>query len=316
MRQAVILILKIAISLGLLYFAMRGMDLSDFWLRLKQANVSWFLAATVVVVIQVWLAALRWREFCAELDAPLSAGSAFRYSMIGMFFNQVLPGSVGGDVVRAWLLGSGATGWRAGAYSVLADRIVGTIVLIVIVAVSLPWSYQLINNADGRFALVVVVLAALAGSIGFLGLGFLRWTWLDRFFPIRHLHGCSVVSNRVILDPRRGPLVIGISVVIQILVAVTAWCVVRSIVAPAHFADLFLLTLPIMLITIVPVSIAGWGLREAVMTAAFGFAGLPTADGLAVSLLIGGAYFAVGIIGGVVWLASGRKIKAPTIADT
>lgn len=86
-----------------------------------------------------------------------------------------------------------------------------------------------------------------------------------------------------------------------------AWAVVRSIAAPATFAEVFLLIPPIMLITMLPISIAGWGVRETAMMVAFGYAGLPAADGLVVSLLFGAVSFAVGAIGGLVWVLSAEK---------
>jgi uncharacterized membrane protein YbhN (UPF0104 family) len=62
-----------------------------------------------------------------------------------------------------------------------------------------------------------------------------------------------------------------------------------------------------MLITMLPISMAGWGVREATMIVAFGYSGLPQADGLMVSLLFGFAYFIVGAIGGTVWVGSAEK---------
>jgi glycosyltransferase 2 family protein len=82
---------------------------------------------------------------------------------------------------------------------------------------------------------------------------------------------------------------------------------VRSIEAPADFEQLFMLTPPIMLITMVPISIAGWGVREATMMVAFGYAGLAQADGTMVSILFGVVYFIVGALGGLVWIFSAEK---------
>ncbi|AMN43428.1 lysylphosphatidylglycerol synthase domain-containing protein [Rhodoplanes sp. Z2-YC6860] len=66
--------------------------------------------------------------------------------------------------------------------------------------------------------------------------------------------------------------------------------------------DAFLLVLPVMLIATIPVSIAGWGVRESALVMAFSYAGLPAADGLVVSVLLGAVMFVTGLIGGAVWL--------------
>jgi hypothetical protein len=64
---------------------------------------------------------------------------------------------------------------------------------------------------------------------------------------------------------------------------------------------------PIMLITMMPISIAGWGVREATMMVAFGYAGLAQTDGTVVSILFGAVYFIVGAAGGLVWILSAEK---------
>ena len=82
--------------------------------------------------------------------------------MIGSFFNQTLPSSIGGDAVRLWLVQRTGAGWRAATYSILTDRAVGLIALALMIVGSLPWSYPMIADANGRLALVFVDFAALA----------------------------------------------------------------------------------------------------------------------------------------------------------
>ena len=62
-----------------------------------------------------------------------------------------------------------------------------------------------------------------------------------------------------------------------------------------------------MLITMMPISIAGWGVREATMGLAFGYAGLISNEGVKVSLLFGVVSFIVGALGGLVWIFSAEK---------
>jgi len=68
---------------------------------------------------------------------------------------------------------------------------------------------------------------------------------------------------------------------------------------------------PILLITMMPISIAGWGVREATMMVAFGYAGLAQTDGTVVSILFGAVFFIVGGVGGLVWIFSAEKTAAP-----
>jgi uncharacterized membrane protein YbhN (UPF0104 family) len=290
------------VSLALLYLALRGINIAAIQSRLSQINLAWIVVAVLVAIFQIFLGALRWREISLLCHAPLTNLQAFRYNMIGAFFNQTLPSSIGGDAVRLWLVKNTGAGWRAATYSILTDRAVGLIALALIIVASLPWSYRLIDDSNGRLALVFVDFAALAGGLGFLLLGHLNWRWLKSWWPTKHVHACSVVANQVVFSRHSGPKIAVLSLSIHVLAVVIAWCAVRSIAAAGSFDQIFLLTPPIMLITMVPISIAGWGLREATMMVAFGYAGLVQVDGTVVSILFGAVYFIVGAFGGLIWV--------------
>ena len=89
-----------------------------------------------------------------------------------------------------------------------------------------------------------------------------------------HIYACSVIANRVLFSRTHGPKVAVLSLLVHVLAVVIAWCVVQSIAAPVLFSQIFQLVPPVMLITMLPISIAGWGVREATMGLAFGYAGL------------------------------------------
>lgn len=307
MRAFLILLLRIVVSLALLYFALRGINFAAIRMRLSQINIGWIVVAVAITIGQIFLGALRWQAISARCGAPLKTTTAFRYNMIGAFFNQTLPSSIGGDAVRLWLVGRTGVGWRAASYSILTDRAVGFIALALIIVASLPWSYGMIADEKGRAALVLVDAAALSVGAGFLIFGRLPANWLTRWWPTRHVHACSEIANQVIFNKQSGAAIAALSLTIHVLAVGIAWCAVRAIDAPAGFMQLFMLTPPIMLITMLPISIAGWGVREATMMVAFGYAGLAPADGTVVSILFGAVYFIVGGMGGLVWILSAEK---------
>src|SRR6185437_3615683 len=128
---------------------------------------------------------------------------AMRFNLIGTFFNQTLPSSIGGDAVRLWLVARGSAGWRAATYSIFVA--------------SLPWSYDLIRDTDGRSALLLIDFASLAGGLGFLALGWPRWPWLKHWWGTHHLHACAVIANRVIFSRAHGPKVAVFSILVHVL---------------------------------------------------------------------------------------------------
>ena len=307
MRRILGSIAKILISAALLYFSLRKINPAELASRINLASIGWLALAIVASLVQLFIGVLRWREVSTECGAPLQILQATRFNMIGTFFNQTLPSSIGGDAVRLWLVARAGAGWRAATYSIFVDRAIGLIALAILIVGTLPWSYYLITDPQGRSALLFVDFAALAGGLGFLAFGALNWLWLKRWWLTHHIHACAVIANRVIFSRRHGPKIAALSISVHLLTIVIAWCVVQSIAAPVSFGQTFQLVPPVLLITMLPISIAGWGVREATMGLAFGYAGLMTNEGINVSLLFGVVTFLVGALGGLVWIFSAEK---------
>jgi len=309
MRKTLLLLAKILASGVLLYLALRGIDFTQVTSRLKQINLVWVALAFAVAVTQLWLGAVRWHDVTMVCGTALPIARAFRYNYIGAFFNQTLPSAIGGDAMRLWLLGRNGAGWRTATYSVFIDRAIGLIALAVLVVGALPLSWRLIGDQNGRYALVLLGAGSLGAGVGFLIIGRLPWDWLDRWFPTRHVRACSVLANQVLFGRRTALRIAVVSIAIHVLAVVMVWLVAQSIAATARPTQLLALVPPVMLITMLPISIAGWGLREATMMVAFGYAGLQQADGLTVSLLYGTIVFALGATGGLVWILSSEKAQ-------
>src|SRR5271167_2146956 len=215
MRRILLSTVKILISAALLYLALRKINLTDLASRINNiASLGWIGLAIAVTFFQIFIGVLRWRIVSAECGAPLPTRQAMRYNLIGTFFNQTLPSSIGGDAVRLWLVARAGAGWRAATYSIFVDRAIGLIALAIMIVASLPWSYKLIGDPYGRSALLLVDLAALAGGAGFLLLGVLPWPWLKRWWGTHHLHACAVIANRVIFSRRTGPRIAVLSLLV------------------------------------------------------------------------------------------------------
>jgi hypothetical protein len=81
-----------------------------------------------------------------------------------------------------------------------------------------------------------------------------------------------------------------------------AWCAAQAVDAPFSYFQALLLVPPVMLIATMPISVAGWGVREKSLVLAFAYAGLSQGDGFLIAVLLGATQFVVGIVGGIVWL--------------
>ena len=308
MRRLLLLLLKVAVSVLLLYVSLRSVNLTALAERLSRLNAGWVAAALLLQAFQVALQAFRWRAIALQCDASLAPRTAVRINFIATFFNQVLPSTIGGDAARMILLARAGNSWASAAYSVLIDRVAGIVALAVIVIACLPWTLTLVQDPIAQAILLLIGAGAIGGAFVFIMIGVLRLPVLERWAPTRHLVQVSRTARRMTQSPRTALTVSIISVTIHFLTIASIWCLAQSVEASASFALLLFMIPPVVLISTIPISIAGWGVREGSMIVAFSYAGLAAGDGLIVSVLFGLTAFAIGTIGGLIWITSGVRI--------
>ncbi len=307
MRRLVSFLFKAAISALLLYLCLRRVDLGGIAQRLGALDLRWIAFALVTLSVQLALNALRWREIVAICGAKLTLPTALRFTFIGQFFSQVLPSTVGGDGARIWLLARDGAGWPTSIYSVLIDRVVGVAVLAALVAVCLPWTLQLIRDPLAQAGLVLIGIGALFATAVFLALGIPKLRLMERWWITRHLATASRLAWKLCRSAT-GLRVAAIAFAVHLLTVLAAWGLARAVHASIDPVQILFVVLPVVLLSTIPVSIAGWGVRESAMVLAFAYVGLPEGDGLIVSLpAYGAANLGTGAIGGLVWVGSGYR---------
>jgi uncharacterized membrane protein YbhN (UPF0104 family) len=314
MRKVLSLLLKAAVSGLLLYFALNFVNIGTVASRLSRIAPSWVALELLALLVQLFFLTLRWQQLVTQCGATLPFGLMLRFNMIGLFFNQTLPSSVGGDAMRIWLTGK-RTNWRIGTYSVFLDRVVGVVVLAGLVVVCLPWTLQLVKNPLGRTALLAIGLGSIGAGLIFLSLSWKRLRILQHWLLTRHLADAATIAMRVLRTPRTLAPILTVSILIHLMTVVAAWAAARSVGADLSLLNSLFLVLPVLLVAIIPISIAGWGVREGAMVAAFAYAGLPQADGLIVSLLFGAASLVLGAVGGLIWVLGTERAKRPAAPD-
>src|ERR1044072_6044267 len=87
MRRILLSAVKILVSAALLYFALRKINFHDLAMRFDIASLGWIGLAIAVTFLQIFVGALRWREISRDCGAPLATMQAFRFNLIGAFFN-------------------------------------------------------------------------------------------------------------------------------------------------------------------------------------------------------------------------------------
>jgi uncharacterized membrane protein YbhN (UPF0104 family) len=291
-------VVLVAVLAGRLDWGRVGRAFADLDLRL------WVAALTVFLLAQA-VSSTRWRILAGVLGLPGGQGRFLAYYFIGMFFNLVLPTSVGGDVVRAWYLarqgGDSPVGRRTAAVlSVLADRANGLAVLIGVACVGLA-CYPLPLPPWVTLTVIGLGMATVAGLVLLPVLPRLEG-WLPRRPRIRQAVGGAVIFVRhpgVLLGATL------LSVVVQLANVVLAWLIGRGLGLAVPLAYYGVMTSMVAVLTLLPVSVNGMGLRE--WGTALLLAPLGVAESEAVTLsLLTFAVQAAASLGGCVFYLFGR----------
>lgn len=300
---------KAAVSVGLLWLLFSAYDIGESVGRLA-AIEGWALSvAAIAIPLSLFSVALRWRIILASLGERLAIRAAFALVMIGIFFNQVLPSNVGGDAVRVWRLCRRGVTLGHSLGSVMLDRVISMFALALLVLATLPLALRMIADATILAVFSAFVIAVIAGLAALLVLDRLSLL-VSRYLPRRLVDALSSLardSRTVLLDRDRAFAVLGLAILNQLLmvllIAVLAWGL--GIRAPA--LSFLVLVPPALLASMLPLSFAGWGVREGVMVALFGAVGVAPGEALALSVAFGLVVLAGSLPGGVIWLVTGNR---------
>jgi len=177
MKKTLLTILQIAVTVAILWFIFKDpvkrAEMAD---AVSQAKIEWLIAAVAAIGVVVVAGSLRWWILLRVQDIILPKTRIFALFMIGLFFNFLMPGGTGGDVIKIFYLLRETPGKKTGAVlATLIDRVVGLLGLILVAAVVMPFKYgTLVAGASPTrmgmiYSFFFIVGAALSG-MGFASL--------------------------------------------------------------------------------------------------------------------------------------------------
>ena len=305
-KQAAFFSVKLLLSVAVLVYIARGLDLRQLRDHLVSVDPFLFGIALALIFLQTFVLNGRWELIMRALGVSLDWLAGWRILMISLWFNQVLPSSVGGDAVRMWLLRQRGVQWSEAVKGVAADRFTALIGLIVLMVVGLPLLLSRVSNPAAILAIGGLTLAGVAGTVVLLTLDRLPKRLIALPAIASFVRFGTLVRFLLLQSERRAPL-FGSALLIHLVTATACYTLARGVGAQLSVLDAGILIPPVVLLTAVPISISGWGVREGAMVACLGLAGVPSEQALSVSLLLGAISVIIGVVGGVIWLASPER---------
>lgn len=324
--------IKLCISVGLLVFLIRSTEIDMASLRASLAKTDPLLLGLAMLTpfIGNAVTSTRWKGLLAVQGVNIPHGVLFRSCMVSIFFNQIMPGTIGGDVIRIY------DSWKAGAKkgvaisTIVVDRVLGLAALALLAVVGLFF----VRGSLSDYGMVPLAIVAVALGLG----GFL----LLVFSPFRSMvEMARVVYTRLpgpfskffgkvdrSVEPFRGRhsvlvRAMGLSLLLQLNVVLLHYLVGRAVGIELSFVDYFYVVPVALFVMLIPLSINGIGIREGMFVYMLGSVGVDKSDALVLSLLVFAVFFAYGILGGLVLASRGisprklaRDASVPVAGET
>ena len=297
---------KLAITVAILGLLAAGADWTAIAARLSAADPLLLAAGFAAKAMTMPLAALRWREVGRAAGFAITRWLAFRLQMASSFLGQILPGSVGADLLRGWFT------WRLGhppgavMLALLVDRLMALLGVVLIGLVGLP---HLAAVAPPAVAWTVLGGAVLLG-LGMVVLMVVGRIPRDRLpLPRAWRDGAAARAAWGAVGQLRAMAVrpaawtaLGCSVGVHLATVAATILFARSLGLPLGWLDGLAIVPAAIVAAALPVSLGGWGVREGAMVAGFALLGLDADAALLVSLLVGLSIAALSLPGCVFWL--------------
>ena len=289
-KQVMVGLLQLSIAAGLLVLLFYHLDMQKVGELIGQATPVYLYLALLVLVSQMavagyrWLYLLRMAAYHPKLEQCVGSFAA------GALVNAVLPGGIGGDMMRMWVTKRIGIPTKTAIYSVVVDRIIALVGLGVLVAlVSLGYMITTTSEPDMMEWIALAIGVVLLGGIVGLGLfapviQHFHVTLPSLFSPIMDL---SRMVGLIAHHPRQLAVMVMIILAGHGLLITSIIAISYGLHAPLELAVACIALPMALLLSAIPITPGGWGIREGAMVLVLGQFGIAAEIALSISIVFG-----------------------------
>jgi uncharacterized membrane protein YbhN (UPF0104 family) len=318
-RSLIITALKGTVSIGLLWLLFSRVDVARLWTIARTASAIWLLGALALYFAMILTSAWRWSLLLKAQGLVFSFKRLTSSFLVATFFNNFLPSNIGGDVIRIADTAPAAGSKTLATTVVLLDRGIGLLGLVLMAAVGATVGPRLGDAAGAVGAGVLWAGFILATAVATVALLFPS-TFTRLLHPLRLLHAEWVDERLARLTAalsrfREAPAALGGcfagAVVVQTVLVAFYLAIAHSMRIPIGFAELAVIVPVTFIVQMIPLSMNGFGVREATFGFYFTHLGLPLESALLVSFVGAALIMLFSLSGGVAYLGrQGRRETA------
>lgn len=303
-RGTVKLAIKGLLTVVLLWVAFRTVDVGAVSKLLGGVDIWWVVAALILTGLIIVADAVLLSGVMRIFERRVPMRTALLYSLVGWFFSNVAPSTVGGDIFRGVQLSRAGTPIGAAVRVILAIRLLSLATLVLVMFAGFPLAVGLIHDRRDIVFLGAVLGVSAAALLAIYLLTSFRWSLpaLDRWTIVDKMRTVSR-DFQTFLRPSREVASAWLSSGAQHVFRVGALaCLAAGLGLAIPVETLFALTPAALLVAMVPISFGGWGVRELTFVYFLGTAGIGAEAALSLSIAFGLLRIIVGAVGGATWV--------------
>jgi glycosyltransferase 2 family protein len=313
-RSYALMALKFAVSAVLLGILFSQVDVVRLWATARRASVPWLLLALAVYFVTILASTWRWRLLLNAQDVHVHAKSLLQSYLVAQFFNNFLPSNIGGDVIRIRDTAKPAGSKTLATTVVLVDRGLGLMGLVLVAALSATISARNRGPAMPIWPawLWTGFLAALAASVPAVltpaGFGRLLRP-LTVFHPEwvgERIEKLTGTLSRFRARPTALIGCFGGAIFVQLSIVAFYFTVTYALHVDIRFSDLAVVVPVSFIVQMLPVSVNGFGVREATFAFYFTRVGHAPESALLIPLAATAMVMLFSLSGAAVWFARGH----------
>jgi glycosyltransferase 2 family protein len=289
-RTAWIRALRLVVSVGLLVLLVTKIDFQDLvpGNRSLPGTLAFLLAGIALMTGSIVLAAWRWQKVLEAFEVTVPLRQLVSHYFAGQFVGNVLPSTVGGDVLRVSRVARDVGARDTAFASVVIERLTGFVALPLLVLVGFLIRPDLFGESNAWIA-----LTAAAGTVVILGVILfvaghpsLAGRFKDHENWMRYIGAVHVGVDRLRRAPRDAGTVLAAAVAYQLVVVASVYCAVHTIGLLTIPNGAVLAYVPaVAIVQVLPISVGGLGIREGLLALLFHPLGAETGQAVGVGLL-------------------------------
>lgn len=311
-KKSIISLLQLFVSALLLLILFRRIDFGSFLDLLTGIHMGYLTLGVLCYLLSMAIISLRWLFIVRTANEPVNLFQLIGINFVGSFFSMFLPTAAGGDVARMYESSRRGMAGTKAVSTVLLDRVIGLISLVLICIAAFLAGYRY----TGELSLIYLVIG-LAVSFGVAWKLFFNRSLIQRFngvfrLPLLNRAEPSVKKlyqslYELQLQPGLLLSTLGISMLAQVIEIVSAIFLAYALGIDSRSFYFFIFIPLIWLVTMLPVSLNGLGVREGAFTFFFGQIGVVSVAAVSLSLLVYSCRLLAGFLGGFLFLWSSME---------